>query len=324
MKFKEFGWNNIFLEVPDEMRFSRQGGNSKNGTFVLEAENYFIEARWEEFDPKKIRPLSDVIDGLVEQMKKKSKKKDLEVKVMAREDTFIGRHKALYAVVRSSVDDRFYLWYCDDSSRIVILRFAFKAFDEDSKQIIRRVVDSFDCHGEKSNIWSVMEVRFSLPRSFLLTDTKVSVGRAHFMFTDQKLSAFTEKTRKLLIEYFSMANLVFKDSYRDLEKWFAQNYLKDLRKKLGEGKVEFKTVESKKIKRHNVLVKKAIKSSGISSRKSSILENLTWYCSGSNRIYSVTAASSVKRPFIFKREIDEEDFNKMMEELMLTFQCHQA
>jgi len=322
LEFKEFGWNNIFLEIPEEMRFSRQGGNSKDGFFLLEAEDYFVEVRWETFDSKKIKSLPEILDALIEQIRKKIKKGTTDIKVVNKEDTFVCKHKALYAIILSKTEERFCLWYCDETSRVITLRFVFKELNENSKIIVRRMLETFNCHGEKSKIWSLMDLSFALPHSLLLTETQISVGRAHFIFTEQKSLFFAEKITKVLIEYFSMANLVFKDTYKDIEKWFKEKYQKDLIKRLREGKVEFETLESRKFRRHSIYVKNALKTSGLTWRKTSFFYNFTWYCSNANRIYSLTIISSIKRPLLFKREIDKDGLEKMLQDFLSTFKCH--
>jgi len=322
LKFKKFGWNGLFFEVPEEMRFIRQGGNAKSGNLSLEAEEYLVEARWEPVVPKKVKPLKEVAEDIVKQIKKKIKNQ--EVTVVRQDTAHIAVHRALYMVVKSGIEERIYLWYCDESERIVILRFVFKTFNETSKKIMKQILDTFKCHSEKSNIWALLNIRFETPISFLLTDTKITVGRAHFMLTDHKLSAFSEKTGRILIEYFSMANLIYKDTYKDLDKWFEKHYLKDLRKRLKERRIRFKKTESTRFRRHNMMVKHGKATYGLASRKTTIHTNATWYCSGTNRIYSITVTSSLSRPPFFKRELDEEAHMKLFRDLLSSFRCHGA
>jgi len=317
LKFKEFGWNGFLFEVPEEVRFTSEGGNAEKGYLRLEAEDFFFEAKWEPFLPKKTKPISEVAEAFVKQMEKSKK---LKVTILRKDSALVSKHNALYISLKSEAEERIYMWYCDESKRFVIFRFVFKTFDEVGKQIIKQTLDTFRCHTEKSNIWSVLDLRFELPTAFLLADRKIAVGRSHISFNERKVSAFAEKSRAILIEYFSMANLAFKDTYRDLDKWLEKNYLKDLKKRYHN--ISFKTEESRKFKRHEMKIKQGITAKGLTTRKTSVYTNATWYCSGSNRIYSITVSSHIARPLFFKRRIEKEDHKNLIEELLSSFKCH--
>jgi hypothetical protein len=320
VKFKEFSWNGFFIEIPEEMRFTSFGGNVKSGNFMLESEGCILEARWEPSPTKKAKPLAEVAESLIEQIKKKLKKQD--VTVLAKDETHVSIHDALYVVLKSRLDERIYIWYCQESKRVMILRFLFKTFDKSSKEVMKHVLDSLVCHGGESNIWSLMNVRFETPPAFLLTGTKISVGRAYFMLTDRKLSAFTEKSTKILVEYFSMANVLYKEACENLDKWLEQYYMKDLRKKFGGRKVKFEAATHVHIRRHNAALRQATTKSGLLSRKTTLYSNATWYCSGMNRIYSVTIGSTKIRPALLERKIDKKDHTNLLKNLLSSFQCH--
>jgi hypothetical protein len=320
LNFKEFGWNGLFFEIPEEMRFIRQGGNAKSGHLRLEAEDCFLEAKWEPFKPKKAKSLSGVAEELVKQMKKKDKKRN--VKILGKNRARVSTHNSLYMVVRSDVDERVYIWYCNESQRIVIFRFVFKLYDGSSKIIMKRLFDTLKCHYEKSNVWSLLNLRFESPIPFFLTDSRIAVGRVHFMLADNKLSTFAEKTSKILIEYYSMANLIYKENYRDPDKWLEQNYLKDLRKRFKKTKIKFGTMKSRRFRRHKMVVKHETKTFGVSWRKTAMYTNATWYCSSMNRMYSITVSSSTSRPLILKRELEKGSHTQVFEDLLTSFKCH--
>jgi hypothetical protein len=253
-------------------------------------------------------------------MKKKLKKQD--VTVLGKDETHVSIHDALYVVLKSGVDERIYIWYCQESERVMILRFLFKTFDKSSKEVMKHALDSLVCHGGESNIWSMMNVHFETPPAFLLTETKISVGRAHFMLTDRKLSAFMEKSTRILVEYFSMANVVYKEAYENLDEWIEQYYTKDLRKRFGGRKVKFGAVTHVRVRRHNAVLRQATIRSGLFSRKTTLYSNATWYCSGMNRIYSVTIGSTNSRPALLKRKIDKEAHTNLLKNLLSSFKCH--
>ena len=184
------------------------------------------------------------------------------------------------------------------------------------------MIEKFECHREGAYVWSLLNLRFEVPTDFILTDSKRTVGRAGFIMDSKKLSAFADKTKTIFIEYFSMANILFKDTYKNLDKWLEEKYLKELCKTLRQRKIEFKEKEPRKIRRHKVIINQADRKFGFTWRGTTMYTNGTWYCSGSNRIYSVTFTSNIKRPIIFKREITEEEHIKLIDTVLSSFKCH--
>jgi len=316
----EYGWNGFLLEVPEEMRFTREGGNAEKGNLRFEAEDFFFEMKWEPFTPKKARSIAEVAEDFIKQMKKSKKR---AVNVLRKDTTQVFKHKAFCLSLKSALDERLYMWYCDESKRVVTCHFAFKSFDEACKKMMTHAIETLKCHTEKSYVWSLLNFRFEIPPSFLLTDRKITIGRASFLFVERKASPFAEKSREILVEYFSMANLLFEDTYRDLRKWFEKNYMKDLKKRYRQ--LGFQSEQSRKFKRHDMVIKQGKSLSSLSSltaRKTSMRTNATWYCSRTNRIYSLTISSTIARPLIFKRSLDLEAYKNLIEEFFSSFMCH--
>jgi hypothetical protein len=321
MKFDKFGWNGFYFEIPEDMRFKRHGGDALSGNLGIEGKNYIIEAKWEPI-PKKSKSLNIVGSDFVDQTKKRLKKtKKYSVKILRRDDAYIYGHKAHYMVIKEKTEERIYFWYCNESNRLSILRFLFKIKNEDSTKIMKRTLETFICHTKDSNIWSLLNMYFETPKSFLLSKSEIKVGRAYMILKDRKLKSFTENSSIILVEYFSMANIVYKESYKDLDKWFNE-HLKELNKKLNVRRLNFKAGKSIRIKRHKSFIKNTVITSGITSRKTSYYSNATWYCTGTNRIYSITVLSSVSRPILFKREINEANHKKLFKEFLSSLKCH--
>lgn len=326
MEFNKFGWNGLLFDAPQDARFTRFGGSAKAGTLRLEAEDYFIEAKWEP-TPKRRRSISAVADKFVEDMtkeygKKLKRPKKGSFRILGKEDARVYSHDALYLVMKAEVEERYYMWYCDESKRVVILRFVFKTFDNTAKNIVKKVLDDFECHRKETTVWALMNTRFETPIDFLLTEARIAVGRAHFMLSDRKPSTFTEKTSTILVEYFSMANIIYKDTYEDPDNWFEEHYEKDLKKLLKKRRLKFQVADPRKLKRHKVVVKEAEASSGFTWRAKTLYTNATWYCAGSNRIYSVTVSSSISRPLPLKREINKAEHAKTVADLLSSIKCH--
>jgi len=321
VKFKDIGWNGFLIPVPEEMHLVRHGGNADQGTFSLESEEYMIEFNWRPI-PKKPKPLLSVVETLIDQAKKNAKKKKQKLSIKGKKETTVYGHNAVYLRMETVVKEHYYVWYCQESNRLVIFRFVCETLDEKSRNLIKHLLNTLRCHMKEKNVWSLMRVRFKAPKSFLLRDARIGIGRGHIELAERKLSAFTEKTREIHVSYFSMANLKFKDTYEDPGKWFEKNYLKDLKKTLKKRRIKFETSGEMEIRGHKAVIKRAITKSGLTTRSTNLHTNATWYCSEMNRMYSVTVTSGATRPFFLKRKIEEEEHKELFNDILASFQCH--
>jgi len=325
LKFKELGWNGFLLEIPEEMRLTSEGGNIKSGYLKLEMEGFLIEVRWDPFEAKKAKPLAEIANSFIKDFKKKLEKKSkkkIDLKVESMGSTLIASHNAYSMNIKSGAEKELvYIWTCENSKRIIIAHLVSLLPKEKSKEVITHTLNSFRCHLDEELIpWIALNLRFRIPSSFLLSERRIAAGRAYLMFNEQQFSTFTERGRKLLIEYFSMANLIFEDSYKNPEKWFQEKYRKDLKKRLKN--ITFRTTEAKRFMRHKAVYRHGVKNSGFLSRRKTVSENLTWYCSKTNRIYSITYVSYINRPLFLKRELNEEEDRKIMQNFLSSFKCH--
>jgi hypothetical protein len=326
LEYSKFGWNGLLFNAPKEARFNRFGGNIRGGLLRLEAERFFIEAKWEPL-PKKRRPISAVADRFVEDMakeygKKLKRPKKSSFEIAGKENARVSTHDALYLAVQAQVKERYYMWYCEESNRTIILRFVFQEFDSSAKQIMKNVLDGFECHSEKTSVWMLLNMRFEAPVEFLLSDAKIAAGRAFFMLVDRKLSSFSEKASSIVVEYFSMANVIYKDTYKELDKWFEEHYEKELKKQLKKKRLKFQVAEPQELRKHGVVVHKATEKSGVSWRAATLYTNSAWYCPKANRIYSVTVSSKTSRPFLLKKQLNSEEHAKLVADILSSFKCH--
>ena len=88
------------------MRFTSQGGNAETGYLRLEEENLFFEIKWDSLATKKRKPLSEVTQAFVKQLKKTKKK---SIKIVKQDNTRVYRHKAFYVVLKSEIEDVYIL-----------------------------------------------------------------------------------------------------------------------------------------------------------------------------------------------------------------------
>ena len=321
MDFKEIGWNGFLMKVPEEMHLTRQGGNANQGAFALESERHLIEFNWSPI-PKKPKPLMSIVETVVDQAKKDAKKRKHKFSMKGKRDATVCGHKAIYLHLETMVDEHYYVWYCEETNRAIIIRFVCETFDEKSRDTIKKFLDSLKCHMKGKNVWSLMKIRFESPRSFLLRKADIGVGRAHIELEEIKLSAFTERARTIYVDYFSMANVMFKDTYEDPEKWFEKDFLKNLKKALKKRRIKFKSSGETEVGSHKAVIQQAMTRSGFTSRKINLYANASWYCSEMNRMYSVTVTSGITRPFFLRREPSKEDHEELFNGILMSFQCH--
>ncbi len=317
MEFRDFGWNSFLLKISQDSRLVSEGGNARSGYMRIEAENYFLEVKWEETQPKKAKPISEIMEAFVKKLEKDAKQK---VPIHGKRSTRVFEHEALVLSLKSVTEERIYFWHCEDSLRIIILRFVFKLMDTTSQTIIRQVLDSFKCHGEEMSVWTPPESTFKVPPSFQLTDRKMLIGRTYLLLIEHKLAPFAERRREILFEYNSMANIRFEDEYKDLSKWMEKRYLKDLKKRYRG--IKFQSSVEEKIDGHLAVVKKGAGRSGLTTRRSSLYANTTWYCEDLNRIYTVTTSEHIARPWPLRRRIDERAFEDFSKDFISTIRCH--
>jgi len=321
VKLKEIGWNGFLVKVPEEMHLTRQGGNAEKGTFLLESEGYVTELSWNPI-PKKPKPLLSLVETFIDRTKKESKKKKRKVTLKEKRDTIVNTHEAVYLCLKSVIEERYYIWQCKESGRIISARFIIKPFDEKARLFIKQFLSTLRCHMKEKNVWSLMKMRFEAPKSFLLSEAKFEVGRAHIILAENKLSAFEERTKRIYVNYFSMANIVFKDTYEDPDKWFEKNHFKNFKKSLKKWRIHFETSGERKLEGHKAVIKQARTTSGVYTRSTDLCSIACWYCQEMNRMYFLAVYSKVARPIFLKRRLEEEEHNKLFDEILESFKCH--
>ena len=318
MRFIEFGWNALLLEIPDNMMFVSEGGNAQSSGYIrLESEEALLEFNWETTKPDKIKPLIDVVESRIKSIEKIRKSK---IPIKRRVSTIISGHSALYLSLKTDVNESVYAWYCDKSNRTFICHVVFNPKVSSPYRIRKRIIDSIRCHSEEFNVWSALAFRFEAPNTFILTDRKLTVRESYLLLVDREVKPFTERRREILFEYFPMANILFEDSYRDPDRWMRESHLKSLRKRY-KG-LKFESSEPRRVRGHKGVIKHGKGSRGLTTRIKSLYTNLTWYCSNLNRIYSVTVSSHLVKPFFLKREENIEEFRRIADKVFSSIKCH--
>ena len=321
MKLKEIGWNGFLMTVPEEMYLIRQGGNANQGTFSLESEECLVEFNWKPISKKK-EPLISVVESIIERAKKEADKKKQKLSIKSKKATMVNNHDAMYLRMKSIAEECYYIWYCQESNRLVIVRFILETLDDKSRKFIKRFLAALKCHAEERYVWALMKMRFEAPKTFLLSEMKMEVGRAHILLVESNLSVFEERRRTINLDYFSMANLRFKDTYKDPEKWFEKNYMKAFKKILRKRKVHFNASGKKELNGHKAVIKQVKTASGFYMRSAILCSTACWYCSETNRIYILTVNSRTTRPIFLKRRLEKKEHDALFDEVLASFQCH--
>jgi len=321
MRFKEIGWNGILVRVPEDMRLTRHGGDHREGIFLVGSEDSLIEVSWIPIS-KKSKSLLEIVDKITNRIKKEAGKKKMDFKIRERHDTVVNDHKAVYLLLDYGVKERYYIWRCPESNRTVAVRFFFRKYDEEARKIIKTLIDTIECHGEKY-VWSFMKIRFETPKTFLLNATEIKSTEMNIALLEEKLSTFEERKRSIYVKYFPAANVRFKDTYRNLEEWFKKNYMEEFGKKiLKRRKVSFKIKGEKKLGSHTVLIEESKFSATFTRRGKEICSVALWYCPERNRIYLFALYTQVYRPFPFKIRLKAEEHEALFNEILESFRCH--
>ncbi|HIE18439.1 TPA: hypothetical protein EYP75_01800 [Candidatus Bathyarchaeota archaeon] len=321
MKFKEIGWNGYLIKVPEEMHLTRQGGNANKGTFFIESEDSLIEFSWNPL-PKESKSLLSIVEQITDRIKKDAGKKKINFSIEEKKDAIVNNHDAIYLRLKYGIEERYYVWKCQESNRLIAIRFVFKEYDEKSRKIVKQLISTIKCHTEEKNIWSLMKLHFEAPKTFLLNEARIEIGKSHIELIENEFSAFEERKRTIYVDYFPMANLRFKDTYEDPEKWFEKNYLKDFKKIMKKRKIDFKTVGKKELGGHEIIIKQAEMMSGLSTRSTDLCSAALWYCPEMNRMYFIAFNSKVTRLFFLKRKLNKKEHNELFNEILESFQCH--
>ncbi|MCD6089092.1 hypothetical protein J7K07_05185 [Candidatus Bathyarchaeota archaeon] len=323
MKFKEIGWNGFLLRVPEDMYLARHGGDSRKGGFLIESEDSLIEVSWIPISKKRSASLLEVVDKITDRIQKEVGKKKLNFAIKERRDTIVNNHKAVYLLLDYGFRERYYVWRCPDSNRIVAVRFLFRKYDERTSEVIRNVIGTIKCHGKK-HVWSLMKMRFETPKTFLLNTTEIKAAELNIALSEEKFSMFEERRKAIYVKYFPMANIRFKDTYRNLERWFEKNYMNEFKKKILKirGKMSFKIKDEKKLGDHTVLIEEARLSSKLIKRRKEICSVAFWYCPEMNRIYFLALDTQVHRPPPFKINLKADEHEALFNEVLDSFRCH--
>lgn len=318
MNFIKIGWNGFLFETPKDFRLVSERGNSKTGYMRLETENGIVELKWEPYQPGKAKSISEVASEFIKKIQKSKKKVNISVKKT--KATSVNGHDASFISLKTDLEESIYLWYCEESSRIIICHFAFPSINEFSRVSIEKIIDTMKCHSKGIHVWSLLGFTFKAPSSFMLNERRMTVGGSRLILVESKLSPYQEVRREIYFQYYSMANLLFKEDYNNPAKWLEKNYIKNLRQRYG--KIKFDDAEICRFKRHKAAIRKGESSSGLLSRRKSYYQNLTWYCTSSNRIYTVTVSSHLSRIFFLKKDIDPHSLEEFAEKIFSTIRCH--
>lgn len=221
------GWQGILVNVPDNWDLTGFSGDDQTGYVRIDdGEEMAVEVKWAtEPMPRKKNEVLKKPDVEVRResyfrlLKKGAKKKKMDVstketdapKVVLRPErtatgfTWIADRKAFGAV-----------WHCDTCRRTVIVQVLGSPSGKGSfGTTAEAVLGSMRCHGDDPDwrTWALYDLQTEVPSAYRLESQELM--NVYLRLT------FTQKTARLTVEQWSLANVARKSSYLDI--WVASN-----------------------------------------------------------------------------------------------------
>jgi len=287
-RIKDFGWRGFLLKIPETWDLTREQIKKKNGFLQIEDEyGVRIEVNWEKIPFEKMPDVKNTMKKIIENLKKKNPK----LKAIGRVNVKVMNHDAILS--RINLDEEncsdVLHWYCENSERLctLFLYSTTKDYEKYHSFLSKTILPSLKCHGEKY-FWNFYGIKLTLPSTFDLTYYKVTTGLSLARFYRRKDNAY------ILLAYNSMANIILKEYYNNLEDWYDATLRKDVDKFFG---------KFGKIKREDAIVSghKAIQlvsQRGIPLpfvKKTKRMRIFLWHCEKSNRLYAIITVFSEEK-----------------------------
>lgn len=226
VEWADFGWQGIFLRVPDEWNLGKVDGDAKSGYARLDdAEIVRAEVEWRETPERGRRlPVPDLVERYLDKLEKKAEKMDTPFSV-TRQAKFLRDKRWLegseYEAFTWRAD---YLAYnlaraCPECGRILLLR-VLARLTENLEELADLVFRSLACHsGDGQRYWSVYGMSFRVPEDFNLSKHELKSGNIQM--------TFERKNHSCRVQRLSMAQMLLKGT--TLQEWYPNFFRKQLR-----------------------------------------------------------------------------------------------
>lgn len=240
------GWQGLLVNVPDTWDLTGFSGDDQTGYVRIDdGEEMAVEVKWAtEPKPRKKKEADKKPDVTVRResyfrlLEKSAKKKKMEVstrdtdapKSVLRPErtatgfTWVADRKAVGAV-----------WHCDTCRRTVIAQVLGSPSGKSAfGTTAEAVLGSLRCHGDDPEwrTWALYDLQTQVPSSYRLESQELM--NVYLRLT------FAQKTARLTVEQWSLANVARKSSYLDV--WVASNTkspeMNGARYTVAEGKAE--------------------------------------------------------------------------------------
>ncbi|HDD63983.1 MAG: hypothetical protein DRJ32_00750 [Thermoprotei archaeon] len=309
-ELKYFAWQGIELMIPKDWDLAVDAGNFDNGYFRLD--DYVkprLEIKWEKIKFEKAPTSDKLLENFIKSMEKNLKKRKIQTKVsiLEKQNTKVAEHDAVLAYVRSVQDALIVAWYCEKSERAFIAQTVFPAKEYDNqKKAFNTVIQKLMCHTSDENItWSAYGFKVKIPALYRLSNRKFTSGLSYLFFMDPKGYNIVS------FGYSSMANVILKEYYSDIEEWFNELIYKKNLKKIG--KFKRKKEENAQLNRqkHEARVL-YLETYGFISKFKNYMVVYLWNCENLNRLYFLLTIIKGNRT----------KAKDLATSIMKDFQCH--
>ena len=226
-EWTDFGWQGIYLRVPEDWNLGRVSGDYNSGYARLDdAEIVRAEIEWREGKGKAKRSLrvSEIVDRYVESLEKKARKEGTTFAVkrrakFLRDKTWL--EESDYETFTWDADFRAYnlARACRDCGRVVLIRLLCKP-GESMEDVVETVLRSLQDHPRNEHLfWSIYGLNFFTPVDFKLTGHELKSGHIQLSFEQGK--------QVCRVQRLSMAAMLLK--HTTLIDWYQNFFKKQLR-----------------------------------------------------------------------------------------------
>jgi len=293
-----FGWQGIRLDIPSDWALSRVQGERKKGSVQI-ADEYAVraEVRWESV--KKVSaPMEDVVDGFVEQMRKRAgRKARIEI---TRNVSIPGPDGLEYEALRCSGDVRsmWLLARCSDCRRVIGVNLLPRPGKSVSRELAAAVFASLAAHtDDELDLWDMFDLRFKLTSAMRLKKFDLRTGCLELGFSDG--------TREYYVKRLGLAEIVLRKT--TVADWFQSSEAKLLKAYAYEAySAEVHGHEATRLLGKLSLSRRVRKA----AVRGVFYHGYAWHCPQQNKIYVMRATTR-----------DEED--EAFEQHVQMLQCHQ-
>lgn len=226
-KWADFGWQGIYLRVPEDWNLGRVSGDYKSGYARLDdAEIVRAEIEWREGKGKARGSLgvSEIVDRYAESLEKKARKEGTSFSIQRRarflrDKTWL--EESDYETFTWDADFRAYnlARACRDCGRVVLVRLLCKP-RENIEEVVGTVLRSLQDHPRNDHLfWSIYGLKFFTPVDFKLNGHELKSGHIQLSFERGK--------QVCRVQRLSMATMLLK--HTTLIDWYPSFFKKQLR-----------------------------------------------------------------------------------------------